>query len=110
MWMRALRVAVVVGLVVPSAGRPQPVPKPFPAANAVDLIGRRASIEGTVMGVRVLNGYVWLDLERKFPRQAMSVVVPERTAKTSERLKRYQGRRIVVTGLVERFLASLVVG
>jgi hypothetical protein len=103
MWIKGCGIAVVLALVVPSIGRPQATPKPCPAADAATMIGRRATIEGTVAGVRETpQGDIWLDLERKSPRQAMSVVVPERMAKGIAELKHYKGRRIVATGLVER--------
>jgi DNA/RNA endonuclease YhcR with UshA esterase domain len=75
----------------------------IPAAEAAGFVGQRVTVEGIVAGVRKTSqGDVWLDLEEKSPRQALSVVVVGATARRIGRLTEYVGKRINATGVVDR--------
>lgn len=75
----------------------------IPASEAAFFIGQRVTVEGIVAGVRKTSrSDVWLDLERKSPRQVLSAVVAAAAADAMPRLEGYAGKRILVTGVVER--------
>ena len=97
-WM--VSVLVMIAAAAPPAAA-QTIP--LPAAEAAGLIGKVGFFEGLVAGVRIgARGTITLDLERRSPRAALSVVVPEVIASQIAGLAKWTGRRVVIRGRVQR--------
>jgi hypothetical protein len=95
-------VLVTLATISLTAGSPGQV-LPLPAAEAVQFVGKVGSFEGLVAGVRVgPRGAVILDLDRKAPRAALSILVPAGTAEQVPDVKKWAGKRVIVKGLVQR--------
>lgn len=108
MWTRAIPFAATLLIGTPMVDRVQDPIRTIPATEAPSYLGKRVSIVGTVAGVRVnAQGDIWLDFERKSPRQAVSAVVHSAVAKGIDRPEGYVGKRMVVTGVVERIQGVL---
>jgi len=78
-------------------------PAPVPASEAGRFVGRRIAVEGLVAGVRATSrGPVWLDLEGRHPKEAISIAVPPSLQGHYPDLRKWEGRRIVARGLVRK--------
>ncbi len=97
-WMASI---LVIGAAATATAAAQTIP--LPAAEAAGLIGKVGFFEGLVAGVRIgARGAITLDLDRRSPRAALSVVVPDAIASQIAGLAKWTGRRIAIKGLVER--------
>ena len=89
-----------LALATPAGAIQQPA---FPARDAADYVGRTVTLEGVVKGVRVAaNGTVFVDLERKWPRQAISAVTVAASPARRAELTGLIDKKVRITGVVSR--------
>jgi DNA/RNA endonuclease YhcR with UshA esterase domain len=78
--------------------------KVLPAAEAKAHVGETVTVTGQVDGIKVLgSGMILINVDGKYPNQALTVVVREADAAAVGDVSGYEGKKIRVHGTVTEF-------
>ncbi len=94
--------AILLLVTMPRLGAPQQA-QAIPATESRQFLGRTATVEGEIVRIRTAaSGAVYLYLDTEPPHQSLTIVVPPALAGQIPDLRAWRGRRVRVTGLVQK--------